>query len=142
MKCVIKLHDKGDSIPTYLFIGFLSTNTDPEEILRLLPFIYHLCYNEVCHNEMYDKGGSIISYLFIRFLSTNTDPEEVFRLLPFIYHLYSVIILKDRTEDQNCFSILIIAKCRSEVLQNAPRGAYCNTSDLHQARPSSSSICH
>ena len=31
------------------------------------------------------------------------------------------------------FSRLIIAKCRSKVLQNAPKGAFCNTFDLHEA---------
>ena len=51
MRCVIKLNDKGGSQSTYLFIRFLSTNTDPEEVLRLLPFIYHLCYNEVCYKR-------------------------------------------------------------------------------------------
>ena len=35
---------------------------------------------------------------------------------------------KDRKLD---FKTNIIASCRSKVLQNAPRGAFCNTFDLH-----------
>ena len=38
---------------------------------------------------------------------------------------------KRRLGFQNWFSKQIIAKCRSKVLQNAPRGAFCNTFDLH-----------
>ena len=36
-------------------------------------------------------------------------------------------------EHQNWFSILIMAECRSNVLQNAPRGVFCNTFNLHLA---------
>ena len=33
--------------------------------------------------------------------------------------------------DDKWFSRQIIVQCRSKVLQNAPRGASCNTYDLH-----------
>ena len=38
---------------------------------------------------------------------------------------------------ENWFLRPIIASCRSKVSQNAPRGAFCNTFNLHQA-----TICH
>ena len=50
------------------------------------------------------------------------------------YNLCKTATLK---KNESWVSTPIIAYCRSKVLQNAPRGAFCNTLDLHQA-----AICH
>ena len=39
--------------------------------------------------------------------------------------------LKKNTEHKNGFQYRLLLKCRSKVLQNTPRGAFCNTFDLH-----------
>ena len=45
-----------------------------------------------------------------------------------VKHMYNS---HSQKKTENWISRPIIAKCRSKVLQNAPKGAFCNTSDLH-----------
>ena len=47
------------------------------------------------------------------------------------WHTVKPVLNSHSQKDPNWFSRPIIALCRSKVLQNAPRGAFCNTVDLH-----------
>ena len=52
-----------------------------------------------------------------------------------VSYIYSKTCLKQplKKKTENWFSRPIIAYCRSKVLQNAPKGEFCNTFDLHKA---------
>ena len=47
-----------------------------------------------------------------------------------LYTVKPVLSGHPKNNTKNWFSIPIIAKCRTKVLQNAPKGAFCNTFDL------------
>ena len=48
-----------------------------------------------------------------------------------LYNTVKPVLSNHSKRAQKWFSAPIIAECRSKVLQNAPRGAFCNTFDLH-----------
>ena len=54
------------------------------------------------------------------------------------YNLSKTATLK---KTKTCFSRPIIAQCRSKVLQKAPRGAFWNTFDLHEATNRNEELC-
>ena len=62
----------------------------------------------------------------------DAQPHEMYKLRSLcIIAQVSYSKAATQKEDQKVFLVTIIASCRSKVLQNTPRGAFCKTLDLH-----------
>ena len=95
----------------YLFIVTLLQTTIIVHLL--LPLLCYILFSLVYH----------IRYILHNFLA----------LYKIQIYNYNKTCLKRPLKNKtiNCFSRPIITQCRSKVLQNAPRGAFYNTFDLH-----------
>ena len=73
-----------------------------------------------------------VVYFSFRYTDTDTCLQKISQcILTADYKGRTCLKRSLKKEDQNWFSRPIIALCRSKVLQNAPRGAFCNPFHLH-----------
>ena len=80
----------------------------------------HLCAELIAASMMLEPLGEVGANFSLQ-LSSRTQFTKI----------NNKKVIAENQCEKHKKSSLIIAYCRSKVLQNAPRGAFCNTFDLH-----------